>query len=399
MATDTANVNVLLQEIQTKGKELDPKDDQSRKALLASAQALVATLESPAERIAKIAWHEPLVSATVRVCVDLKLFEKLQEDGGSAKNAEQLAKMTGSDPRLLERFLKQLAAADIVKETNADEYAPNAISTLLASPPAQGVIINVYDALAVANSKIAEFFQKTKYKNPTDKKNSSWTFSLGAPLHYFDWVFSPGNDRQVEAFQNCMKFKTLGKKWFEMVPVQELFADFKKDDPNAVLMVDIGGNAGHDISNFHKAWPDQPGRLIVEDLPDLIKGLDTEALKPVEALGHDFFKPQPIKGAKAYFLKMVLHDWPDDSCKEILLNIKPALEKGYSKILINEIVVLDRNAQWYETSVDILMMAVHAAAERREKQWRALIESAGLRVSKIWECGSEPEKLIEVELP
>ncbi|KAF3901715.1 O-demethylpuromycin-O-methyltransferase [Arthrobotrys entomopaga] len=322
----------------------------------------------------------------------------MQDDGGSAKNVEQLAKMTGADPRLLERFLKQLAAADIIRETDVDEYTLTLISELLATPPGQGVIINVHDCLAVATAKLPEFLQKTNYENPTNKENSAWTFSLGSPVHYFKWVFSPGNERQVEGFQNCMKFKTLGKKWFEMVPVPELFADFKKDDPEAVLMVDIGGNAGHDILNFHKAWPDQPGRLVVEDLPDLIQGLDKDALKPVEALGHDFFKPQPIKGAKAYFLKMVLHDWPDNSCKEILSNIKPALERGYSKVLINEIVVPDRNAHWYETSVDILMMVAHSAAERREKQWRALIESVGLKICKIWECGTEPEKLIEVEL-
>lgn len=46
----------------------------------------------------------------------------------------------------------------------------------------------------------------------------------------------------------------------------------------------------------------------------------------------------------------------------------------------------------------MLMMVCHSSAERREKQWRALIESAGLKISKIWDCGGEPEKLIEVEL-
>lgn len=105
-----------------------------------------------------------------------------------------------------------------------------------------------------------------------------------------------------------MKFKTLGKKWFETVPIPEMFADFKNDDPNAVLMVDVGGNTGHDILDFHKAWPNQAGRLIVEDLPSAIQSVDKEALKPVEALGHDFFTPQPIKAAKVYFLKMVSHD-------------------------------------------------------------------------------------------
>jgi hypothetical protein len=46
----------------------------------------------------------------------------------------------------------------------------------------------------------------------------------------------------------------------------------------------------------------------------------------------------------------------------------------------------------------MLMMVCHSSAERREKQWRALIESAGLKISKIWDCGGAPEKLIEVEL-
>lgn len=95
----------------------------------------------------------------------------------------------------------------------------------------------------------------------------------------------------------------------------------------------------------------------------------------------------------------MLHDWPDASCVEILSNLKPALEKGYSKILINEIVVPDVNAHWFATSVDFIMMACHASQERREKHWRALIESVGgLKLSKIWDCGGAPEKLIEIEL-
>lgn len=272
-----------------------------------------------------------------------------------------------------------------------------------------------YDACAVANPKLAEFLRKTKYKNPTDKDNSPWTYAANPPLHYFKWVFLPGNELQAEALHNCMKFKTLAKKWFETVPIAELFADFKKDDPNAVLMVDVGGNNGYDLLNFHKAWPNQPGRLIVQDLPGAIERVDKQALKPVEALAHDFFTPQPVKAAKAYHLKtvsndrprisaavadaaQVLHDWPDASCREILSNLKPALEPGYSKILINEIVVPDQGAQWFSTSCDILMMVVHASAERREKQWRALIESAGLKISKIWDCEGASEKLIEVEL-
>ena len=78
--------------------------------------------------------------------------------------------------------------------------------------------------------------------------------------------------------------------------------------------------------------------------------------------------------------------------------MKPALTPGYSKILINEIVVLDQGADWFSTSVDLLMMFLHSLWERREKQWRELTESIGLKVTRIWPCGGAPEKLIEVEL-
>lgn len=44
------------------------------------------------------------------------------------------------------------------------------------------------------------------------------------------------------------------------------------------------------------------------------------------------------------------------------------MTRGYSKILINENVVPDRDAHWLTTSLDMVMMSVFAATERTEKQ-------------------------------
>jgi hypothetical protein len=163
-------------------------------------------------------------------------------------------------------------------------------------------------------------------------------------------------------------------------------------------MIDIGGNTGHDLVGLRTAYTNLPGRLIVEDLPATIDVLDTEQLKPIEAMGHDFFTVQQIEGAKEYYMKMVLRDWPANEARKILENIKPAMKLGYSKILINEITIPDMNADCYSTSIDMLMMTAHAAAERRGHDWKALIEAVELRVAKIWGC-EYPEKLIKVELP
>ncbi|KAJ0118604.1 S-adenosyl-L-methionine-dependent methyltransferase [Diaporthe amygdali] len=257
-----------------------------------------------------------------------------------------------------------------------------------------GTFTDIYDGWTPACSRITEFMRAENYKNPISKDNTIWKFGTGSDLPYFTWMQT--QDERQRAFANHMKFKSIRQNWYDTVTLNEIFPeDF---NPKEVLIVDVGGNAGHDLLGFSRAHPKQPGRLILQDLPGQIQPLDKQELSPIEPMCHDFFTPQPVKGAKAYYLKMVLHDWPDSQCREILNNLKPALVPGFSKILINEIVVLDYGADWFSTSVDMIMMIFHSSWERREKQWRELIESVGLKVTRIWPCGGAPEKLIEVEL-
>ena len=94
----------------------------------------------------------------------------------------------------------------------------------------------------------------------------------------------------------------------------------------------------------------------------------------------------------------VLHDWSDDESRKILRQLIPAMEKGYSKILINENIVPNIGACWKTTALDFVMMALAASAERTEAQWRALLESVGLKVTGIWTVGWGTESLIEAVL-
>jgi hypothetical protein len=89
----------------------------------------------------------------------------------------------------------------------------------------------------------------------------------------------------------------LGQNWFEYYPVKERL---RVDDPSHVLFVDIGGNTGGDVATFKKRFPDLPGRVILQDLPSVIEGAQPSPAG-VESMGHDFFTPQPVKGAKAYY--------------------------------------------------------------------------------------------------
>jgi len=115
---------------------------------------------------------------------------------------------------------------------------------------------------------------------------------------------------------------------------------------------------------------------------------------------HNFFEPQPVRHARAYYLHSVLHDWPDANALQILENLKPAMKHGYSKLLLNEIVVLDRisTSSPQVTSFDLAMMGLCAAQERTELMWRTLLGRAGFKVIKIWTSEAAVESIIEAEI-
>lgn len=115
-------------------------------------------------------------------------------------------------------------------------------------------------------------------------------------------------------------------------------------------------------------------------------------------MSHDFFTPQPIKHARAYYLHSVLQDWSDDDCVKILEQLKPALKPGYSTVLINELVVPDRNASWPITSTDHLMMVLGAMKERTQADWETILTRAGFKVVQVYSYEMGSESLIEAEL-
>lgn len=87
----------------------------------------------------------------------------------------------------------------------------------------------------------------------------------------------------------------------DFFPVEELLIKGASLDPDAVFLVDIGGNIGHDIAEFHQKHPDVPGRLILQDLPPVIEQIEELGSK-IERMPYDFFTPQPIIGMIGYTL-------------------------------------------------------------------------------------------------
>lgn len=87
----------------------------------------------------------------------------------------------------------------------------------------------------------------------------------------------------------------------------------------------------------------------------------------------------PETGARVYYLRNILHDYPDKKATIILKNTVAALGAD-SVILIDEIIVPKTHAHPRCTEVDMVMMASLASMERTERQWNTLLDTTGLKI-------------------
>ena len=54
-----------------------------------------------------------------------------------------------------------------------------------------------------------------------------------------------------------------------------------------------------------------------------------------------------------------------------------------SAILLEEMVLPNTNVHWRAAQVDLEMMCAFGARERTEEQWRALLDSVGLKMERV----------------
>lgn len=225
---------------------------------------------------------------------------------------------------------------------------------------------------------LPEYFAEKGYEDPKDAFDGPWQFARQTDKHFFDWLSE--RSRVQNAFNVLMGISRMsrGQDWFEFYPVEKL-----RGNGSRPLLVDIGGGLGHDLVSF-KAKTKLSGKLILEDLPAVIEEAK-DLPKDIEKVGHDFFQRQPdsVRGARAYYLRTVLHDWPDKQAGEILMNIREVMSTD-SILLINENVLPASNVPLYNAQMDIAMMACFSSLDRTEKQFESLLDSAGFRLLQTW---------------
>ena len=237
-----------------------------------------------------------------------------------------------------------------------------------------------------------DFLKERKYKNINNMADTVHQKAWKCDTPAFVWIQQ--HPEMFNHFHEYMKVQHEGlPSWLSIYPIEAETMGWNPEDP---VFVDVGGNVGHQCAALKARFPDLPGKIILQDVPHAIEHAIPTA--GVEATVHNFFEQQPVKGAKFYYMRNILHDYPDAKAVTILENIMAAMSND-SAILIDEMVLPDTGVHWEITTKDLTMMTVVGAQERTRDQWYALMELAGLTISKIYTYTPSLQESIIVAVP
>lgn len=317
----------------------------------------------------------------IRVAIDLKVFENIASKQGPTSLSD-LAQETGADPSLLKRIIRLVSALGFVKQIDSTSWEATPQTYAFTVPALRDWMIAHFDKRMEIWGRFPAWLEKHDYK-------TSWASdedNIAVEVFGSDcWTFFEQNPKDSVIFDSAMSLQeNFPPEMRAPYPMFESAAGLDVE-ANGVALVDVGGGAGQAIGHIRKTYPNIPGRFVLQDLSKSIESLPVGRAEELgfEPMVHNFFEPQPVKGAKYYHLRRVLHDWNDETCLKILAPTKAAMDTKSSRLLIHDFVLSDVNCGPMEASVDLMMMTVCDGKERTEADWQELLGKAGFKIEKI----------------
>lgn len=142
-------------------------------------------------------------------------------------------------------------------------------------------------------SKAPEYFRERGFQTPVESNKGLFQYVNNTEESM--WSLLIKNPEHINDFHVHMAGRRAHwPNWIDWFPVPECIIDGYEDEEGGILLVDVAGGRGHDLKKFQAKFPHAPGRLIVEDLPQVLEGI---SLSPgIECQPMDLFEPQPVKG-------------------------------------------------------------------------------------------------------
>ncbi|KAF9236987.1 O-methyltransferase-domain-containing protein [Melanogaster broomeanus] len=344
-------------------------------------------------------------------------------------HVNELSRIVGLEKGKLARVLRVLASKGCFTEVDTEIFANNRLSLITLATSDSGALARVHTqdishGAAVLYESMTEPEYATSYE--LDKAPLSYALKMkGHSGNLFDLL-----NEDVGRRTNFHRAMIGGGHIMGSLSVLH---HYPWNEVKAVC--DVGASIGTFSIPLAKAYPHL--KIINQDLPEaafyafredvflpslsreqaqihmLYDRMQVWAQDAPEALENNqvdfvtlnFFEESPVKGLDVYYLRNIIHDWPDAEATTILRNVRTAMGPD-SRLLIHEYIMTTAkqpanyvgaeaapepmlpnfgagNSRMYQQ--DLTMWFLHNAKERLLDEWITLGSIAGLRLEKVYD--------------
>jgi SAM-dependent methyltransferase len=268
---------------------------------------------------------------------------------------------------------------------------------LLRASKAAGLVVATSDG----RFGLSQLGEKLRSDVPGSMRDSA--NALTAPGHWLPW------GRLIHAVRKgrCQTLETLGTELFQYYsdhPAESCaFTGAMSsssaqvaneiatvlDTSGAKRVVDVGGASGTLIAALLLRNPLLEGTILerADVVPRARAAVAERGLSSrCRVISGDFFVSVPE--ADIFILKYIIHDWDDEQSLLILSNCARALRQKGRVVLVELIVPEDDRPSWAPL-MDLNMLAVLPGRERTAREYRDLLDRAGLRLDRITPTASQ----------
>jgi hypothetical protein len=302
------------------------------------------------------------VSRAIYAAAKLEIADRL---AAGPLAAEKLAVAAGVAGRPLYRLLRALAGVGVFAQETDGRFRLNPLAEFLRK--------NVPDSFWAFAVMIGEEQHRCWDDLPEAVRTGEPVFEriYGGPI----FAYLSQHPEQAKIFDTAMTSFS-GRTMQAMLDAYDL--------SGIAILADVGGGLGTNLAAALHRYPAMRGVLF--DQPHVVE----RARPRLEAAGFadrcavvcgDFFETAP-RGADAYMLGHIIHDWDDIQAGLILDNVRRGMP-ARSKLLLVEHVLPVGDGSSFGKLLDLHMMVVLGGLERTEADYRHLLANHGFRLTRV----------------
>lgn len=339
------------------------------------------------------------------VCVEADVANII---GNAELHIDEISNKAGVESDKLGRYMRNLCNSHVFREVSPNVFANTSLSGLVRDEGKRAHVAHCLDLVRRSSCKAWEALTLPDFKNTDAPDRTAFNIAYNTDLKIFQYL----SDVEPEIGKRTKVAFASGTK----VNTDEFLGVYPWAREGNAKIVDVGGGVGGGTMPVIKAFKNL--QLVVQDIPDTRPNFERiwneeqpDAIKEgrVRFAVHDFFTPQ-TEDADIYFMRHVIHDWPDAESVSILANTASKMTSS-TKLLICEHVVLQSYrvpesnsrekvsikddfaapepllANWgaaHTSRLDLQVLACLNARQRTQAQYSELIQQAGLELVHVW---------------